>query len=291
MSRPIGENQHLIPQFYLRQFRNDLAKNNIYCFDKTTGDVATPNISRVAAQSDYYVATDSDGQPLSLEPDLSKVEAYFSKALSAVVETPTVEALAAQKADIADFLACQAHRTDVTRAKAAEVSQEDSLAQGVPHTEVDLVRLHLAVIALGTPQLAAKLLSMKWILFHNSTDAPFMPFWLTDYPFAFHPWATEETSSWGQEDKLLIFVPLTPKLMVMLCNNNLEPFAHWPGELPANKDWVELINTALLRESVRYIFSPANDFTLAQKLLAEHPDLADPNQKRQTVLKIDPPPI
>jgi hypothetical protein len=138
--------------------------------------------------------------------------------------------------------------------------------------------MHLAVIVQETPKLARHFLKLRWLILHNASTDPYMPFWISDYPF--YRATTEETR------ELSVFAPLTRNLTLMMHEGGSLP--QGTLELQVNGDLVRTMNSSLVQEAWREVYSPDSDFTLAQELIQNYPEMADPDRERTPILSAEP---
>ena len=79
-----AEVQHYVPQVLLRLHVNDASikrgSEQVWCFDKKTQKVFSPNIGGVLAGTRFY-EVEVNGQTLSLEEPLSEIESLLARSL------------------------------------------------------------------------------------------------------------------------------------------------------------------------------------------------------------------
>ena len=124
------------------------------------------------------------------------------------------------------------------------------------------------------------LLRMKWILVSNQTK---MPFWTSDNPiFRYNPHKAELVGNLGLESPgIQLYIPVSPILAITIC----DPFeyADIASELPAFAPSVDFNNSGQVINSRQYVFSPNDNFDLAQKMMSKDPKLANPKRQRITI--------
>ena len=121
------------------------------------------------------------------------------------------------------------------------------------------------------------LLKMRWILEINKTPTPF---WTSDNPIArYNPHKSELVGNLGlQSPGIQLHIPISPALAVIICDP-IE-YADMPSELPAFAPSVEFHNSGQIIYSRQYVFSPTDNFALAQEMIRENPSLSNPNRPR-----------
>ena len=109
------EVQHYVPQVLLRLHINDATakkgSEQVWCFDKKTENVFSPNIKGVLSGSRFY-EVEIDGKPVSLEGPLTKIEGLVSPILTRLVQNRKLAELSKEdRFTIASFCAVQLLRT------------------------------------------------------------------------------------------------------------------------------------------------------------------------------------
>jgi len=79
----VVKNNHTVPQFYLRNWSND--RRSVWCYDKVSNKVYKAPISKVAAESYFYLASDGD----YLEKKISILEAHICPVINKICEQKT----------------------------------------------------------------------------------------------------------------------------------------------------------------------------------------------------------
>lgn len=110
-----AELQHYVPQLLLRLHVNNpsarRAAEQVWCFDKLTDNVFSPNIAGILAGTRFY-EIEIDGHRMSLEESLTKIEDAVKPILTRIVETRTLHNMADEERQVvASFCAVQFIRT------------------------------------------------------------------------------------------------------------------------------------------------------------------------------------
>ena len=104
------QNQHWVPKFLLKNFCD--TDGRVFCLDIETNNVTKPppkNAASHAGFNDFEV----DGQIVSYEERISRVESAAAPVLKRIAETASVAGLTADdRRHLADFMAVQSFRTE-----------------------------------------------------------------------------------------------------------------------------------------------------------------------------------
>lgn len=190
----IAKVQHYVPQFLLRNFGNG-KKDQVWVYDKSSARSFPSNTKNVASESRFY-DFEYQGQTISLEPWLAKLEGEARSVIRFILETDSVAKLAdEQKGTLAAFLAVQLTRTKTFREQwdafprllrehfqrngdQVELgSQAEELTQDI-HAN-DLKEQTARVIYTAPETYAAHFLNKDWVLAATTRKAPFL---LSDNP-------------------------------------------------------------------------------------------------------------
>jgi len=122
-----AEVQHYVPQALLRLHVKDATvkrgSEQVWCFEKKTGKVFSPNIKGVLAGSRFY-EVEIDGETVSLEEPLSAIESQVSPILTRLVENQNLTVLTKEdRFMIAGFCAVQHLRTQAFRDRIKDVNE------------------------------------------------------------------------------------------------------------------------------------------------------------------------
>jgi hypothetical protein len=87
-----AELQHYVPQLLLRLHVNNPSARRgteqVWCFDKLTDNVSSPNVAGILAGTRFY-EVEIDGEVVSLEESVTKIEDAVSPVLTRIVATQT----------------------------------------------------------------------------------------------------------------------------------------------------------------------------------------------------------
>jgi len=283
--------EHYVPQFYLRNFSMKNDRRRVYCFDKPTAKTFVSNIKNIACERYFYDFPTKDDK--SVEKNLSKIEPALAAAYDKLITGADLNKLNwEERVSMAVFIAIQEIRTKEMRESLSDMIKQfeerlrrDKLS---PSLEKQLQRvakeeypkeLQIAMLK-KVRDFSDIILGMKWILIENNTKTPN---WTSDHPIS--RWNPIDLSPYGNLGYLCrgiqIFFPLTSSLSLSVCD--LGEYSHYPDKMRAFSDNVVFQNSQQVMWATRHILSENNDFSLAEKILEEHPELKNPDRKRMTV--------
>jgi len=283
--------QHYIPRFYLREFSKEAGdRSQVFCFDKKTGTKFLVSVDKVGAESYFY---DIDGKQ-EVEQAFSELEGAMSGSYRALLESEDITELSKDdRILIALFIATQHMRTRDFRNIIKEATEYTlKHIRSLSGTEDKLSRERLerlteekpakcfqfALLARSVPEFVAVLLQMKWILFINETK---MPFWCSDTPFTYsNVFPSNKYDGLGFERVgSQTHFPLSPKLSLEI----VDPltYAGYPTIIHIDDTENVIFNNHLqVKSAQRHIFSPTNDFSLAEEMIEKNPQLRETDKNR-----------
>jgi Protein of unknown function (DUF4238) len=190
-----AELQHYVPQLLLRLHVNNPSARRgteqVWCFDKLTDNVFSPNIAGILAATRFY-EMEIDGKIVSLEESLTQIEDAVSPILIRIVETRTLRDLNdAERQAVASFCAVQLVRTqayreqmhdtheavlDALKKRGLDISQQPSLAMP---SEEEIKMSSFRMLADAPATYGPHFLIKHWHLIESSAEDPFH---LGDHP-------------------------------------------------------------------------------------------------------------
>jgi hypothetical protein len=187
--------QHFVPQLLLRLHLNDpsAAKGSerVWCFDKLTDNIFSPNIKGILAESRYY-EIEIEGAVYSLEPSLAELEDRTAPILKRLIQSRALAEIAVDELMIlAAFCAVQIVRTPTSRDRIKDVSEVvgDALRKRgidpdkIPNFKIpsqqEIKDLSLNMLAEAPTKYAPYFLDKHWYLIDGHVDDPFH---LGDHP-------------------------------------------------------------------------------------------------------------
>lgn len=286
--------QHTTPQMHLRHFtdtphRPDNRKT-IYIYDKVQGKSRHQRITEVAHSRYFYDHRLDDGTIVSLEKAMGDIEGRAKAALDTVCTHRSPHAMARHRDTIATFVAAQFVRTPVMRKESRDtVAALNKYADhlGIEREEVDdneLARKHLMQMLHMLPWITNAFLRKAWVLLINKTGKPF---WTSDHPVVrINANAGHERETGILSPGVAVYMPFHPEVQLAMVD---------PGprgltvEIQEATPWaIHCLNREQVAESLRYLFSPDDDFALAEETIRNWPEFADLERERVSEM---PPPI
>jgi hypothetical protein len=284
--------QHYVPRSYLRHFTHD--RKRLFIFDKHSKRKFETSVDNIAAEKYFYDLSDESEQALE-KAFANTVDANYPKWVDDILNSVQSgkKINYQQKERLAFYIALQALRTRWLRNINIEVLSQIEEAfssmsmkfrerRGIPlKPDASLSALlspdkektaKLAQIAsIENPEsiqnIVEILLNHIWIIGINRTA---QPFYTSDNPVA--RWAHKNhplrSYSGLRSEGVEIAFPLTPKCILAL----LERTFHTDlevldcGFMPIDENGVVYYNGLQVFDSHRWIFSPSNDFTLAEEI-------------------------
>jgi len=190
-----AEVQHYVPQVLLRLHVNDAwakrGSEQVWCFDKKTQNVFSPNIRGVLSGARFY-EVEVNGQTLSLEEPLSEIEGLLRPILARLVREQKLASLSNDdRFTIASFCAAQMVRTQRFRDHIKDMSEDIAEAlrkRGIDPSQVsnfkmlsdkEIKAFSMDMLADAPRKYAPHFLSKFWQLIGATPDDPFH---LGDHP-------------------------------------------------------------------------------------------------------------
>jgi hypothetical protein len=290
--------QHVVPQFYLRQFANQ--NGMLIAYDKATGKSFAVRVEDAAQKHGFFSLPDFDGEEGAgsfAETHLQRYEGPAAIAVRQVlngIRSGVLRVISDENRWIlSEFLAVQYQRTPVARARMGELNRSFSMIAEIwpdvpqfkelsPAVEgIELARHHLE-LGLNPERIrtyAEVLYGHVWGLLINRTG---VPFYSSDSPFVLHghvrqPGEGIGLGSFGVE----VCLPLAPHCMLILLERAWafqaapEYYARdaqvWRLQNPEN---VTFYRSIQVRDAYRFVYSrQENDFELAEEMCTTHPEI------------------
>lgn len=303
-----AKKQHYVPRLYLESFAR---RGHLCVFDKTTGKVFWSSLRDVASQRFFYELPELD-RVAGVAQALEKFFHPFEQAAAAVLKSlrasldggDFVAITREQRIDLSLFLALQMLRTPESREHSVQLSlalhkeafivwlqdREPELAAtaretfGLEMTEDEQIRTQARTLLDDEQRdrIAEILYQHYWVVLENPFSSPFVT---SDHPACNHGTLSHPVrsmqglASTGAE----ILFPLSPKYLLLIVERRAFPHtARIDGRLTTlgSPENVVYYNHWQVRHSYRFLYSTDNDFSLAQSMLEETPELGDPRNAR-----------
>jgi hypothetical protein len=295
--------QHYVPQLILRRFADE--RDRIHAYDKWNRKRFLCSTRNVASEHGFY-DIEADGQLISMDPLMGKLESIIAPVLNSIIEAESVSHLTPiDKRLIADFVAVQMKRTLGARERLQQLKdgvRKEMEARGVSvdpefGDEDDLKRASVTNILDAPKAMAKHILDKTWM---PDKSPPGNTFLVSDNPivkFNMRPsgpyWSNTGLACEGVE----VHMPLSPSLsMCFMCHSNMrmmceaevlsgvpEPMlvaalSGRPFELEAGN--VTHQNSLQVQSATRFVFASNDDFSLVDRMLEANPQLAKPRYIR-----------
>jgi hypothetical protein len=229
------ELQHYVPQVLLRLHINDATakkeSEQVWCFDKKTENVFSPNIKGVLSGSRFY-EVEIDEKRVSLEGPLTKIEGLVSPILTRLVQNRKLAELSKEdRFTIASFCAVQLLRTQAFRDRIKDLNEgvADALRRrGVDPAEVsnfktlsddEIKAFSMGMLAEAPQKYGLHFLTKHWHLIAAALDDPFH---LGDHPVVLDNDVARGRGSLGLASPgVTIYLPLSPTLCLAMTDPGL----------------------------------------------------------------------
>jgi len=274
--------QHYVPQFYLKNFGEQL-----HAFDKKTGRKFSTISKNIAMGKNFY-GGEISGAP-SIEQALSKIESGFSGAIHELIQKENYQLLSDEsKIKIHNFLALQYIRTPAHRKEIVEmynyVLNEIAKSKGIKDHSIKLseqgeIGTHLKSIV-DYPLFGMLIGHMKFVTMINKTP---IPFWISDNPVCFDNFVPSAGGNRGIiSTGIQIHLPVTPKIMLVALDPEFFEHLESVNEV-YNKNAIMFENFLQVENSSRWIFSHTRKFHELKNMLEQHPELKNPERDRANI--------
>lgn len=308
------KNQHYVPQFLLRNFSTG-NKKRVYAFDKLTGKHFLSSVRNLASETKFY-DVEVDGDQVSVDPFLTKMEAAVSGIVKSIVKRESLTYLTeSDRIKLSLFAAVQQLRVKGVRQRIESINvgvrkvlKERGISPGevAPQmTAEDAKRLSIGQIQ-NAKENAKHFHNKSWLLHRAPRNAPFIT---SDNPITLHNLAMlpEHRGTGIASPGVEIHFPISSRLSIcFLCSsterevfqglakaNQLHQLygfdlvdsapikeiatAISTGKpLELNSDNVMHQNSLQIMYSSRFIFCSTNDFTLVEDMISKDPTLQKP---------------
>jgi hypothetical protein len=230
------ELQHYVPKVLLRPHAHNPGcardSEQVWCFDKLSGRVFSPNIKGIVSSNGFYDVTLGDG-PVSLEPFLTRVEDRAAPAIQRIVSERSLTGVTEQdRKHLAIFCAVQFVRTQATRDEfqsAMDGFRAALVARGIDASQLSEMRplsadqrklMELKTVLDAPDDYASDFLGKHWYLM---TAIESDPFYIGDNPVVRQSESrTPEEAGLGLRcPGISISLPLSPTL----CLGMIDPRA------------------------------------------------------------------
>lgn len=299
------EDQHFVPQFYLRGFTN--GSGGMFCYDKLA-DKSYPTSTAAAAQEPYFYEIppgsfhDHNVPVNAVERALNRVETAWAPLHTALIKSADAGRISADLTiEYAPFLVMQWMRTRTFRDTMHQLTERTLQSISDDLAEVNFTGAGKPTVEVGEKGMAAmhaqKLFDQQvvermaddlerhyWVVGINHTEHLF---YTSDHPVVRRGNQVRDGRRLvGVRDPGIEFVfPLDSRHILLILERT--HFADWRKhdnrgvELPA--DQVRDYNGLQVMRSNQRVFCAEDDFDLAREVCTAHPEVRDPNRPRVRV--------
>ena len=273
---------HFVPRFYLKNFGDE-----IYCYDKQTGQTHKSNPSDIAVKQDFYGPSNIDNTN-PIETAMCNLEGKASAAIKKITETLNYSKLSnEEKSAFCSFVALQLVRTPETRIKTTQ-TREKLLDEFCKHMGITDFTLRLTqegktdahLDTMSNVYYFAEILGrMSVVVCSNATN---IPLWTSDNPVNRYNCFNPSCSGLASEG-MAVIMPLSPTSKVILFN--LEPhLAKYIDDLLLmDEAHVICANHLQTLQSTRFMYSNTDKFFMVSKYLKSDPASCNVDRDRLSV--------
>lgn len=299
--------QHYVPQLLLRGFAHGKRKQ-LYCFDKRTGRIFRSSVRNLACERGFYGFTDKSPNSQSIDDWIEIAESQAAPPLERIRQKRTLACInEGEREWIAALVAVQILRTPASRENQAHIHKSMAFAlerMGAdlndiknfrPMGDSELRDASIAMLPGVTRAVYPQLSNKDWVLMEAKETL-----WISDNPViktnSFNP-GDGLTSTHGLAVKgIEIYIPLSDSLVLAMFCPTIRQFFDAATMPLGNQDSmgnvtelksafyhqsliqcvrqnVEFLNSSQVAAAERYVYSPHNDFQLAERMIALNPDL------------------
>jgi hypothetical protein len=281
MSTKKRRREHYVPKFYL-----DLFAESLFAFDKLTGKVFATTSKNIALEPGFYDLAPS----IDLEGLIADNENRMKSGMDELVSKMNPAAISQDaRIKVSLFVGLQSVRTREFRSMIQEMGSKlmtqlvrnDPRAKGL---EFKVMMKDEAAQALQAkimvsdyvPQIAWMLANSRWTLLVNRTK---IPFWTSDNPVAlFNPIDYGDLGGVGLAVRgIQTHFPLNGRSLLLI----LDPTSYDlpPLKIVKKPEAVLYENELQLYNATRFVFSSANDFSMAKKIREHDGTLRKPREQ------------
>lgn len=296
-----SKKHHYVPKNQLKWFCNNKRKNNLYVFDKKSGENLPPcNIKNVGSEN-YFNTVRNEQSKFNFEDVFDNYDGKLAKILPKIIESESLHHLSNDEIiDLIYSVAVQFLRVKMRRTNrqmlVKDINDVARKAYGRDaQKELDEEEAKLITISglLRVDGFANSLLNKDVVLFKNISKDKI---WTSDNPVVMEnylPYGKIGVDELG----IHIFYPISPKLILgLICQSVKENLSSYPQKvskeelslfkfLCGNKGTIPVqnissFNDLQVRNSSRFIYSCDDDFEFAKKIISQNPQLREVKKNR-----------
>lgn len=302
--------QHYVPRFYLKNFARKIKPKTykIRCFDKFKFKSFEANINKVAVERFFY----DKEEPNIMENLLSFLESESARVLNKIVRKKSINSLTGTDFTIMScFIPIQHERTKSSRIRNIQIAELvyrdlfknrpdlklpplESLPEEYKKRLFESRGKRAQIEFMFLPFLqneegesinpAREIFKLDWILGKSNTK---FEFYTSDHPIFIHNPDRKEVplQGYGQyayySRGVRIYYPISPELCIIIYDGETYPNAKKLGtRIWIDRDELDWINTQIIAEAYRWVYSKRRDFQFIKDCLKKFPLLRDPFRNR-----------
>jgi hypothetical protein len=288
-----GKRQHYLSQEYLRAFAtttNGVAR--VWTFDKYTRRKGCDAVHKICQERQFYDYIELTGQKKKVDESLKKEERKLLVVLNTLRRRPTAQVTEKHRGDLARLVAHFYTRSIAFRRNHVQLLK--GMKDATPEENISIPKGaalkhdHESYMKETKEGFADFLSNIHITLIQNDSTTPF---YSADAPFARSLPIMRGTArilmdgtevlpsplDFFNEQAVELFFPISPLWGLAFQDIRHLGLPHLTATLAVVPEkYVEDVNKALVVSSVRTVISHRNDFSLAEQLIEDFPDVGDP---------------
>jgi Protein of unknown function (DUF4238) len=299
-----SKKHHYVPQSMLRRFSSDSDQSKIWVFDKKTLKSFSSSILDAGCENHFHTA-DVGGKAINFEPAFEDNDNRLAYLLDKIVRDRCLATLTPEeRLVLSEVVAVQLGRTKIRRTTPREIAKQVAASareagfstglNGPPIPTDEQLKL-ASLISLGDLSAIINNLDNKRLVLIASPNE--IPFWISDNPVT--TWNLFPYGEIGVAEKgIEIYMPISPELVLGFWCQSIEiKIGQWlerkifgddhqrisamfeginlGNPISFGPETTNYLNELQVASSSRFLYGPTNDFTLAEKMVADDPELRD----------------
>ena len=299
--------QHYVPRFYLKNFAlKRKSGNTIRCFNKEKERSFEENIDNVGMENYFY----DKGAPPQIDKFFAVKEELHSKIYHKIINSQSLNNLSeSEKFLMCEYIFFQNERTRSTRERNRQIvkkiykklekengypefeSLPEEYQEWLLESRGEMAQLNILFNVfkdeggnLQSPkEIIGYIMDLGWNLTENNLANEF---YTSDHPIIiYNPiYEGDRLIGYGSDsyraEGVEIYFPLTPNLCLILFDKIRSNYKNVPSKKFVIEKELDWINTQVIANSHRTVFTRKNDFQFVKDCLKKYPELKDPNRNR-----------
>ena len=299
--------QHYVPRFYLKNFALKRKKGyTIRCFNKEKEHPFEENVDKVGMEKYFY----DKYAPPKIEKLFSEKEQNHSIVYHKIIENGSINNLSeSDKRSMSEYIFFQNERTRTTRERNRQIVKKvykmREKESGLPKFESLspeyqewllesrglMAQLNILFNVFkdeegniqSPEEIIGYIMNLGWNLTKNNLTKEF---YTSDHPIViYNPISNgDKIIGYGSNSYratgVEIYFPLTPNTCLVLFDKTISDYRDLSSERIVIEKELDWINTQIIANSHRTVFTKSNDFQFVKKCLDKYPELRDPDRNR-----------